>query len=152
MLSRINMRISTFITRHRLIYLALFPAILLRRMILQRSERNLKERLFDSFFEDVQAGTLVMRIPAFQGSFEIDVRSHLLKRLMVERAFEPDIVEMVNKYVDPIRDVIDVGANAGFYTVLFSRLVGKTNKVLAIEPAPPVLDHLHRNIERNGCM
>jgi FkbM family methyltransferase len=140
-----------FIARHRSIYLMFFPAIVARRVILRRSAANLKQHCFSSFFENVEAGSLVVRIPAFQGSFEMDVRSHLLKRVMVEGEFEPDIVQLAKRHIDPTRDVIDVGANVGFYTVLFSKLVNEPRRVLAVEPAQPVLKHLRGNISRNGC-
>ena len=148
MISRIWAWAVGFVTRHRSIYLTLLPVIAVRRMILPRPER---ERAFNYLFENVEAGCMVVRIPAFQGSFEMDVRSHLLKRIILERQFEPDIVNLVKRYVDPTRDVIDVGANVGFYTVLFSRLVSESSKVLAVEPTQLVLEHLRRNVERNGC-
>src|SRR5687768_12991065 len=46
--------------------------------------------------------------------------------------------------------VIDVGANAGHYTLLAARCVGRTGRVLAIEPSPWVADRLERSIETNG--
>jgi FkbM family methyltransferase len=45
--------------------------------------------------------------------------------------------------------VYDVGANAGFYTILASVLVGPTGKVVAFEPVPRNLDYLQRHIELN---
>jgi FkbM family methyltransferase len=45
--------------------------------------------------------------------------------------------------------VFDVGAHAGFYTLLFSRLVGPTGRVVAFEPSPRNLKFLRSHIELN---
>jgi len=42
----------------------------------------------------------------------------------------------VSRHVLPGMTVIDVGANVGVYTSLFSRLVGSSGWVIALEPAP----------------
>jgi FkbM family methyltransferase len=43
---------------------------------------------------------------------------------------------------------IDVGAHAGYYTLLFSRLVGPSGRVLAFEPHPATFALLSRNVEK----
>ncbi len=146
MISRIWPSAVGFIVRHRPIYLMLFPIIIVRRRVLR-----ILQRILDYFFKNVEAGSLVISIPAFQGSFEMDFRSNLLKRALVEKHFEPDIAQLVKKHVDPFKDVLDIGANVGFYTILFSKIISESNKVLAIEPAPLALEYLRRNIARNGC-
>jgi FkbM family methyltransferase len=45
----------------------------------------------------------------------------------------------------------DVGANAGYFTLLFSRAVGPSGTVFAFEPDPQNLFNLHRNLELNHC-
>ena len=45
--------------------------------------------------------------------------------------------------------VIDVGANIGFYTLFFRKLVGKNGKVIAFEPEPNNFIILKKNIEVN---
>jgi FkbM family methyltransferase len=45
--------------------------------------------------------------------------------------------------------VIDVGANIGYYTLIFAELVGKEGKVFAFEPDPDNFSLLKRNIEIN---
>lgn len=46
--------------------------------------------------------------------------------------------------------VLDVGANIGYFTLLFARLVGADGRVFAFEPEPHNFDLLQRNIRRNG--
>jgi FkbM family methyltransferase len=48
--------------------------------------------------------------------------------------------------------VYDVGANVGFYTLLFSRLVGPRGSVHAFEPAVRNLRFLRRHIDLNGVV
>jgi len=46
--------------------------------------------------------------------------------------------------------VVDIGANIGFYTLLFARWVGPGGKVIAFEPDPDNFDLLRKNVEANG--
>jgi FkbM family methyltransferase len=47
--------------------------------------------------------------------------------------------------------VVDVGANQGVFTLLFSRLVGREGRVLALEPEPRLFAALDENCRRNGA-
>jgi len=46
--------------------------------------------------------------------------------------------------------VVDLGANIGYYTLIFARLVGKEGKVFAFEPEPSNFNLLKKNLEING--
>jgi FkbM family methyltransferase len=46
--------------------------------------------------------------------------------------------------------VVDIGANTGYYTLLFSHLVGGRGRVHAFEPAPPTFAELERHIRQAG--
>jgi|APSaa5957512535_1039671.scaffolds.fasta_scaffold15777_2 FkbM family methyltransferase len=46
--------------------------------------------------------------------------------------------------------VVDVGANIGYYTLIFAQLVGKSGKVFAFEPEPKNFEILKKNIEINN--
>lgn len=46
--------------------------------------------------------------------------------------------------------VLDIGSNIGFYTLQFSKLVGKNGKVFAFEPDPDNYSLLAKNIEKNN--
>ncbi len=59
----------------------------------------------------------------------------------------------LGRFVRPGMTVYDIGAQAGFYTLCFSRLVGPTGTVYAFEPcayeARYLLDHIQMNALRN---
>jgi len=46
--------------------------------------------------------------------------------------------------------VFDVGAHAGFYSLLFARLVGPAGRVVAFEPSPRNITFLRNHIALNG--
>src|SRR3989344_838016 len=58
--------------------------------------------------------------------------------------------ELIKNLVKPGMVVIDVGANIGYFTVIFAKLVGSTGKVYAFEPDPYNYDLLSRNIKFNN--
>lgn len=140
---------------NRILLFLFYPVIYIRRLVM-RFKMSPIEKYYDQFykytFDSVEEGSLVVRVPEFQGVFEIDFRSHLLKRVLRNRRYEPELAEIVKKHIDSQKDVLDVGANIGFFSVLFSKLISNKNKVLAIEPTPLALSYLRRNIERNNCL
>jgi FkbM family methyltransferase len=46
--------------------------------------------------------------------------------------------------------VLDIGANAGSYTILFAQWVGPTGRVIAFEPVPAICELLRVEVELNG--
>jgi FkbM family methyltransferase len=66
-------------------------------------------------------------------------------------SWEPEIIELVSKTVKPGFTVVDVGAHIGYYSLLFSRLVGPTGHVIAFEPVPMNFEFLVENLKLNSC-
>src|SRR5262249_32601140 len=52
--------------------------------------------------------------------------------------------------IKPGMTVIDVGANFGYYTILFGAAVGAAGRVIAVEPVPSTVALLKDSIELNG--
>lgn len=67
----------------------------------------------------------------------------------VNDAYEPHVLEVLKTHIRPGMIVLDIGAHIGFDTLLLSRLVGETGKVIAFEPDPANFQWLDRNCELN---
>lgn len=62
--------------------------------------------------------------------------------------WEPETVAFFGKHLKAGMTVLDVGAHVGYYTRLFSQLVGPTGTVIAFEPHPVHFRYLQKNCER----
>jgi len=58
---------------------------------------------------------------------------------------ERELISAIRNIVRPGMNVLDVGANVGFYTILLSKLVGPTGSVYSFEPAPENFKRLQQN-------
>lgn len=65
--------------------------------------------------------------------------------------YEARKVAFVARRISTGMTVYDVGANAGYYTLLLSRLVGPTGRVYAFEPLPANLVNLIDHVSLNHC-
>lgn len=65
--------------------------------------------------------------------------------------WEPEIRELVIKSVQPGSVAVDVGAHIGYYSLLFSRLVGPAGHVYSFEPVPSNFSFLTENLRMNNC-
>jgi FkbM family methyltransferase len=63
--------------------------------------------------------------------------------------YERHMQRLFREHIRPGATVFDVGANAGFFTLLASKLAGDSGRVYAFEPLPRNLDFLERHIALN---
>lgn len=63
--------------------------------------------------------------------------------------YESRLLDQLADWIEPGMVVFDVGANIGYLTVGFGRLVGAGGEVHAFEPLPTNLDRLRDSIESN---
>jgi FkbM family methyltransferase len=69
--------------------------------------------------------------------------------LVLDR-YEPDTTRLFHRLLRPGMTVIDIGAHAGYFSLIGASCVGASGKVYAFEPFPASFRQLQRNIELNG--
>jgi FkbM family methyltransferase len=84
-------------------------------------------------------------------ALEVRFREHLGLIARGTRAYEPQYVDVLRALLSPGDKVFDIGANIGFYSVLFSRWVATAGKVVAYEPDSTNFALLKRNLKSNRC-
>lgn len=67
------------------------------------------------------------------------------------KIFEPEIIEIAKEYITPGSTVLDVGANLGQMSLLFSRMTGPSGQVFAFEADDFIFHLLQKNIQANQC-
>jgi FkbM family methyltransferase len=65
--------------------------------------------------------------------------------------WEPVLSEFILRHVQEGDVCVDVGANVGYFSLLFAQRVRPSGKVIAIEPAPDTVRRLRTNLELNGA-
>lgn len=80
---------------------------------------------------------------------ELDLSDWIPQDIYLQGDFEPTTSEIVQKLLRPGDTVVDVGANIGYFSLMFARCVGPTGRVLSFEPVPKLAASLKRNLEIN---
>jgi FkbM family methyltransferase len=70
--------------------------------------------------------------------------------LSIDTAFEPLETQFCSQTVKPGQTVVDIGANIGYYTLLFAKAAGPSGRVFAFEPDPDNYRLLSANVTANG--
>ena len=70
--------------------------------------------------------------------------------LSIHKNWEDLETEIVKKHVSKGDFVLDLGANIGYYTLLFAKIVGDSGRVYAFEPDPVNFALLKKNVEVNN--
>jgi FkbM family methyltransferase len=83
------------------------------------------------------------------GIFWVDMASNFGFRLTSAQGYEPETKEMLSSFLKPGMVFVDLGANEGFFSVVASRVVGSTGRVLAIEPQSRLAPVIRRNLQLN---
>ena len=78
-------------------------------------------------------------------------RDFLQRRIRFFGIFEHNLTYYTLERLKDGDVYLDIGANAGYFTLLASRCVGSTGKVISIEADPATFQLLTKNLELNDC-
>jgi FkbM family methyltransferase len=104
--------------------------------------RSVLKRWSDAPIDAVRLGSR-MRLHANGNASE--------KRLMTSpQFFDPRELAILEKALKPGFVFVDIGANAGTYTLFVASRVGRSGRILAIDPHPVARQRLQCNLDLNG--
>ena len=90
-------------------------------------------------------------VPSFVLALETQDDRSIAPHLRAHGVWEPAETALCQRLLRPGMRVVDAGAHAGYYSVLFSHLVGATGGVIAFEPEPANFRMLLANLLLNDC-
>src|SRR5437879_13308135 len=72
------------------------------------------------------------------------------RELAAYRTHEPLASKLLQKFLKPGMNLVDIGSNLGYYALLEARTVGGAGRVIAIEPVAGNFAQLSKNVHANG--
>lgn len=107
-------------------------------------------RLAQHTFGRAGAGSILTR-PVFGGTMPIDVGRTSVHQLLYLEG-ERFVAErfLIRELLSRSMRVVDVGANIGYYLLLFEQVVGPDGRILCIEPEPDNVADLRRVVALNS--
>jgi len=103
----------------------------------------------------IRSVSLFLRSKTIPEFIEIDGNKMFLDKkdfldLSLNGVYEKFETECVKKIIKKGDVVLDIGANIGYYTLIFAKLVGEKGKVFAFEPEPDNFAILKKNVQVNS--
>ena len=94
-------------------------------------------------------GTERVSITSFGAKISCNLNDMVARFIFLFRIWEPSITSVVQKTLKEGDVFVDAGANIGYYTLLASKLVGDTGRVISIEALPEIFKRLESNVVSN---
>lgn len=99
--------------------------------------------------EEISRGfTLPLVLGPLRGSWWQPASGGKIARVLLG-TYEPEQTKIFQEHIRPGQTVLDIGAAAGYYTLVSAGLVGKTGRVFAFEPDPTNLKYLRAHVQQN---
>lgn len=80
----------------------------------------------------------------------VDVRDYAHRHIFLHGVYENDLTALFQRLAQPGWTVVDVGANAGYFSLLAADLGGRRSRVVAFEPQPRMAVMLRRTLDLNA--
>lgn len=110
-----------------------------------------KLMLYNSFADHLWwLETNVNCLTFFGSTLQVDASDIVGKHIYYFGIWEPDLTHWIQRRLIPGDLFIDVGANIGYYSLLASKLVGNSGKVVSVEALPQTFYRLEDNLRRNN--
>jgi FkbM family methyltransferase len=85
----------------------------------------------------------------FCAELDCDVHDMIQATIIHFGAWEPRLSRLFERLIKPGDTVVDVGANVGYYSMLFAKLVGPSGRVVAIEALPKLAEVVKSHARQN---
>lgn len=84
--------------------------------------------------------------------FYFDMNDRVLaETFSKDEIYEKSTTKAIKKLIKSGMNVINIGANIGYYTVLIAQQISPTGKIFTFEPFPSNVRFLQKNVEVNDC-
>ncbi len=87
----------------------------------------------------------------FGGRLEVDARDGVGRFIYYFGVWEPNLTALIESRLKLGDCFVDVGANVGYFSLLGSKLVGPSGKVVSIEAIPRTFELLSANMDANSA-
>ena len=111
------------------------------------AEAEIRARVQTSYLGN---GVVLTRVLGRQKIFLRTLDRGFACHVMLDGHWEIWLTLFFARYIKPAMTIIDVGANFGYYTLLFADAVGPRGRVIAVEPSPETAVLLRETIDLNG--
>jgi len=111
----------------------------------ERTLLRFYKRVYNRFFPRSRATTV------FGASFDCEAGDLIQASILHFGLWEPHMTALMKHLIEPGGTIVDIGANIGYYSLMFSQLAGPDGKVIAIEALPRLADYVRENSVRNGA-
>jgi FkbM family methyltransferase len=151
-LARAEQAFRTIDASQRTILRRLQEAPLISPLELASADRFVLENRCRALTNPVYLGgdTALCRVLGFYKIYLDTNDTGFASHVLLDGFWEMWLTIFFARQVKPGMTVVDVGANFGYYTLLFGSLVGGEGHVYAVEPNPCVVAKLRRSISLNG--
>lgn len=142
-----NSRLKRILKNSRLFRLVFFVPLFVKNTL----SKYVISKAIKAYGETVVGGQVIVRPRNINGQFNVSATSALAKRVITTGVYEPELTSLFDRLSTVNGDVINIGANVGFYAIHIARTFPDINKVYAIEPNPEAYENLKSNVILNGC-